>query len=73
MSYLNDVLDDAAARLAVPGDSVLIASKDGMTIHFRLSDDELRPATRTLADAQRCGFSSVEEFEFAIRMYEACF
>ena len=34
-------------RLAVPGDSVLIASQAGMTIHFRLSDDELRPLGRT--------------------------
>ena len=30
-------------RLAVPGDSVLIGSRAGMTIHFRLSDEELRP------------------------------
>ena len=34
-------------RLAVPGDSVLIGSRAGMTIHFRLSDDELRPLGRT--------------------------
>ena len=34
-------------RLAVPGDSVLIGSKAGMTIHFRLSDEELRPLGRT--------------------------
>ena len=34
-------------RLAVPGDSVLIGSQAGMTIHFRLSDDELRPLGRT--------------------------
>ncbi|MFL0753116.1 MAG: DNA gyrase C-terminal beta-propeller domain-containing protein, partial [Prochlorococcus sp.] len=34
-------------RLAVPGDSVLIASRAGMTIHFRLCDDELRPLGRT--------------------------
>ena len=34
-------------RLSVPGDSVLIGSKAGMTIHFRLSDDELRPLGRT--------------------------
>ena len=34
-------------RLAASGDSVLIASKDGMTIHFRLNDDELRPLGRT--------------------------
>ena len=34
-------------RLAVLGDSVLIASRKGMTIHFRLNDDELRPLGRT--------------------------
>ncbi len=34
-------------RLAVSGDSVLIASRKGMTIHFRLNDDELRPLGRT--------------------------
>ncbi len=34
-------------RLAVSGDSVLIASKAGMTIHFRLNDNELRPLGRT--------------------------
>jgi DNA gyrase subunit A len=34
-------------RLAVPGDSVLIGSRAGMTIHFRLSDNELRPLGRT--------------------------
>ena len=34
-------------RLAVPGDSVLIASRAGMTIHFRLCDEELRPLGRT--------------------------
>jgi len=34
-------------RLAVPGDSVLIASLKGMTIHFRLIDAELRPLGRT--------------------------
>ena len=34
-------------RLAQPGDSVLIGSRKGMTIHFRLSDDELRPLGRT--------------------------
>ncbi len=35
------------ARLASPGDSVLIGSKKGMTIHFRLNDNELRPLGRT--------------------------
>ena len=34
-------------RLAVSGDSVLIGSKLGMTIHFRLNEDELRPLGRT--------------------------
>ena len=34
-------------RLAVSGDSVLIASKAGMTIHFRINDNELRPLGRT--------------------------
>ena len=34
-------------RLAQPGDSVLIGSRNGMTIHFRLSDDELRPLGRS--------------------------
>jgi DNA gyrase subunit A len=34
-------------RLAIPGDSVLIGSLKGMTIHFRLSDEELRPLGRT--------------------------
>jgi DNA gyrase subunit A len=34
-------------RLALPGDSVLIGSRNGMTIHFRLSDEELRPLGRS--------------------------
>lgn len=34
-------------RLAIPGDSALIGSRAGMTIHFRLNDDELRPLGRT--------------------------
>jgi DNA gyrase subunit A len=34
-------------RLALPGDSVLIGSLQGMTIHFRLSDEELRPLGRS--------------------------
>jgi DNA gyrase subunit A len=34
-------------RLASPGDSVLIGSGSGMTIHFRLSDEELRPLGRS--------------------------
>lgn len=34
-------------RLALPGDSILIGSRNGMTIHFRLTDEELRPLGRT--------------------------
>lgn len=34
-------------RLALPGDSVLIGSLKGMTIHFRITDGELRPLGRT--------------------------
>ena len=34
-------------RLALPGDSILIGSRNGMTIHFRLNDEELRPLGRT--------------------------
>nr|AUG32739.1 DNA gyrase subunit A [Paulinella longichromatophora] len=34
-------------RLALPGDSVLIGSVKGMTIHFRIIDEELRPLGRT--------------------------
>ncbi len=34
-------------RLALSGDSVLIASRAGMTIHFRINDNELRPLGRT--------------------------
>tara|TARA_Y100001968_G_scaffold34226_1_gene26318 strand:+ start:71 stop:2704 length:2634 start_codon:yes stop_codon:yes gene_type:complete len=34
-------------RLATSGDSILIGSKKGMTIHFRINDDELRPLGRT--------------------------
>ncbi|BEV36560.1 DNA gyrase subunit A [Synechococcus sp. M16CYN] len=37
----------AWVRLSIPGDSVLIGSKTGMTIHFRLVDGELRPLGRT--------------------------
>jgi DNA gyrase subunit A len=33
--------------LAQPGDSVLIGSRNGMTIHFRLNDEELRPLGRS--------------------------
>jgi len=43
------VLGDALTwvRLALPGDSILIGSRNGMTIHFRLNDEELRPLGRT--------------------------
>ena len=34
-------------RLALPGDSILIGSRNDMTIHFRLTDEELRPLGRT--------------------------
>jgi DNA gyrase subunit A len=34
-------------RQALSGDSVLIGSQQGMTIHFRLSDEELRPLGRS--------------------------
>ena len=34
-------------RLALSGDSVLIGSKNGMTIHFRINDNELRPLGRS--------------------------
>jgi DNA gyrase subunit A len=34
-------------RMALPGDSILIGSRQGMTIHFRLNDEELRPLGRT--------------------------
>jgi DNA gyrase subunit A len=44
-------LEDADAlrwvRLARSGDSALIGSLKGMTIHFRISDQELRPLGRT--------------------------
>ncbi|MFM7547616.1 MAG: DNA gyrase C-terminal beta-propeller domain-containing protein, partial [Cyanobacteriota bacterium] len=44
---LEDGDDLRWVRLALPGDSVLIGSRAGMTIHFRLSDEELRPLGRT--------------------------
>ena len=44
---LEDGDDLRWVRLALPGDSVLIGSLKGMTIHFRLSDEELRPLGRT--------------------------
>ena len=44
---LEDGDDLRWVRLALSGDSVLIGSLKGMTIHFRLSDEELRPLGRT--------------------------
>ena len=44
---LEDADDLRWVRLALSGDSVLIGSRRGMTIHFRLSDEELRPLGRT--------------------------
>ena len=44
---LEDGDDLRWVRLALPGDSVLIGSLKAMTIHFRLSDEELRPLGRT--------------------------
>ncbi|MFM7268956.1 MAG: DNA gyrase C-terminal beta-propeller domain-containing protein, partial [Cyanobium sp.] len=44
---LEDGDDLRWVRLALSGDSVLIGSRRGMTIHFRLSDEELRPLGRT--------------------------
>nr|YP_002049399.1 DNA gyrase subunit A [Paulinella chromatophora]ACB43189.1 DNA gyrase subunit A [Paulinella chromatophora] len=45
---INLELGDALrwVRLALPGDSVLIGSIQGMTIHFRIIDEELRPLGR---------------------------
>jgi len=56
MSYLNTILDDAAARIG------------GTRSEVRAS---LRPATLTLADAQRYGFDTIEEYAEAIREYAA--
>ena len=56
MSHLIDVLDDAAARIG------------GTRSEVRSS---LRPATLTIADAQRYGFDTVEEYSEAIREYAA--
>ena len=56
MSYLNEVLDDAAARIG------------GTRSEVRAS---LRPAVLTLEDAQKRGFDTVEEYADAIREYAA--
>lgn len=58
MSHLNDVLDDAAARIG------------GTRSEVRSS---LRPARLTLAKAQAYGFDTVEEYADAIREYAANF
>ena len=56
MSYLNEVLDDAAARIG------------GTRSEVRAS---LRPAVLTLEDAQKRGFDTIEEYSDAIREYAA--
>ena len=56
MSYLNEVLDDAAARIG------------GTRSEIRKS---LRPATLTLEEAQARGFDTIEEWADAIREYAA--
>ena len=56
MSYLTSIPDDAAARIG------------GTRSEVRSS---LRSATLTLADAQRYGFKTIEEFEEAIRDFWA--
>ena len=56
MSYLNEVLDDAAARIG------------GTRSEVRGS---LRSARLTLADAQARGFDTIEEYADAIREYAA--
>ena len=56
MSYLNEVLDDAAARIG------------GTRSEVRAS---LRPAVLTLEDAQKRGFDTIKEYSDAIREYAA--
>tara|TARA_B100000902_G_C26447470_1_gene499076 strand:+ start:302 stop:478 length:177 start_codon:yes stop_codon:yes gene_type:complete len=56
MSYLNEVLDDAAARTG------------GTRYEVRT---EMRSAKLLLADAQRYGFETIEEYADAIREYAA--
>ena len=56
MSHLNDVLDDAAARIG------------GTRSEVRRSS---RPARLTLAKAQAYGFDTIEEYADAIREYAA--
>ena len=56
MSYLNEVLDDCAARTG------------GTRSEVRKG---VRSARLLLADAQRYGFATVEEYADAIREYAA--
>lgn len=56
MSHLNDLLDDAAARIG------------GTRSEVRSS---LRPARLTLVEAQAYGFDTIEEYADAIREYAA--
>ena len=56
MSYLNEVLDDCAARTGGTRSEV---------------HTEMRSAKLLLADAQRYGFDTVEEYAEAIREYAA--
>ena len=56
MSYLNEVLDDCAARTG------------GTRSEVRTS---MRSARLQLADAQRYGFDTIEEYADAIREYAA--
>ena len=56
MSYLNEVLDDAAARIG------------GTRSEVRAS---LKPATLTLEEAQSRGFDNIEDYADAIREYAA--
>jgi len=56
MSYLNEVLDDAASRIG------------GTRTEVRSS---MRSAKLLLADAQRYGFDTIEEYADAIREYAA--
>ena len=73
---LEDGDDLRWVRQALPGDSVLIGSLKGMTIHFRLSDEELRPLGRTargvramnLRDADRLVSMDVLPAELADRV-----
>ena len=56
MSYLNEILDDTAARIG------------GTRAEVRAS---LKPAVLTLEKAQACGFDTIEDYADAIREYAA--